>query len=88
MDSLNHLEKIILGKEKRSFARCPKDDLPSSVKKRPTFRALSFCFIPKEDDQRQSELAHVLGLTWRQKLVIEEQIITLIRRLKYLDIKP
>jgi len=65
MDSLNHPEKIILGKEKRSFARCPKDDLPSSVKERPTFRVLSFCFIPKEDDQRQSELAYVLGLEKR-----------------------
>jgi len=32
------------------------------VKKRPTFRALSFCFVPREDDQRQSELAHILGL--------------------------
>ncbi len=62
---MNHPEKIILGKEKRSFVRCPKDDLPSSVKKRPTFRALSFCFIPKKDDQRQSELAHVLGLEKR-----------------------
>lgn len=62
IDSLNHPSKIILGKERRSFAICPKDDLPASVKKRPTFRALSFCFVPKEDDQRQSELAHILGL--------------------------
>jgi len=61
-DSLNHPSRIILGKERRSFARCPKDDLPASVKKRPSFRALSFCFVPKEDDQRQSELAHILGL--------------------------
>jgi len=35
------------------------------VKKSPTFRALSFCFIPKEEDRRQSELAHVLGLEKR-----------------------
>jgi len=62
IDSLNHPSKIILGKERRSFAICPKDDLPASVKKRPTFRAFSFCFVPKEDDQRQSELAHILGL--------------------------
>ena len=62
---LNYPEKIILGKEKRFFARCPKDDLSPSVKKRPTFRVLSFCFIPKEDDQRQSELAYVLGLEKR-----------------------
>jgi len=61
-DSLNHPSKIILGKERRSFARCPKDDLPASVEKRPTFRALSFCFVPKEEDQKQSELAHILGL--------------------------
>ena len=65
IDSLNHPSKIILGKERRSFARCPKDDLPRSVKKRPTFRALSFCYIPKEEDQRQGELAHVLGLEKR-----------------------
>jgi len=35
------------------------------VKKRPTFRALSFCFIPKEDDQKRSELAYILGLEKR-----------------------
>lgn len=35
------------------------------MKKRPTFRTLSFCFVPKEDDQRQSELAHILGLEKR-----------------------
>ena len=62
---LNHPSKIILGKERRSFAICPKDDLPPSVKKRPSFRALSFCFIPKEEDQRKSELAYILGLEKR-----------------------
>jgi len=61
-DLLNHPSKITLGKERRSFAICPKDDLPSCVKKRPTFRVLSFCFLPKEEDQEQSELAHILGL--------------------------
>ena len=61
IDSLNHPSKIILGKERRSFATCPKDDLPASVKKRPTFRALSFCFFAKEKDQKQSELAYILG---------------------------
>ena len=61
-DLLNHPSKITLGKERRSFAICPKDDLPSCVKKRPTFRVLSFCFLPKEEDQKQSELAHILGL--------------------------
>jgi len=65
IDSLNHPSKIILGKERRSFAICPKDDLPACVKKRPTFRALSFCFVPKEEDQRQSELAYILGLEKR-----------------------
>jgi len=65
IDSLNHPSKIILGKERRSFAICPKDDLPASVKKRPTFRALSFCFVPKEDDQKQSELTSILGLEKR-----------------------
>jgi len=33
IDSLNHPSKIILGKERRSFAICPKDDLPPCVKK-------------------------------------------------------
>jgi len=33
IDSLNHPSKIILGKERRSFATCPKDDLPPCVKK-------------------------------------------------------
>jgi len=65
IDSLNHPSKIILGKERRSFAKCPKDDLPPSVKKRPTFRALSFCFVSKEEDQRPSELASILGLEKR-----------------------
>jgi len=32
------------------------------MKKRPTFRVLSFCFLPKEEDQERSELAHILGL--------------------------
>jgi len=59
---LNHPSKITLGKERRSFAICPKDDLPSCVKKRPTFPVLSFCFLTKEEDQEQSELAHILGL--------------------------
>jgi len=66
---LNYPEKIILGKEKRFFARCPKDDLSPSVKKRPTFRILSFCFVPKENYQKQSELAHILGL---KKRLLEE----------------
>ena len=65
MSSLNHPSKITLGKERRSFAICPKNDLPPCVKKRPTFRALSFCFVPKEEDQRPSELAHILGLEKR-----------------------
>lgn len=65
IDSLNHPSKIIFGKERRSFATCPKNDLPASVKKRPTFRALSFCFIAKEEDQKQSELAYILGLEKR-----------------------
>jgi len=67
-DSLNHPSKIILGKERRSFAICPKDDLPASVKKRPTFRALSFSLVPQEEEQKEqkpSELAHVLGLEKR-----------------------
>jgi len=59
---LNHPSKITLGKERYSFAICPKDDLPSCVKKRPTFRVLSFCFLPKEEDQEQSELAYILSL--------------------------
>lgn len=46
INSLNHPSKIILAKERRSFALCPKDDLPSCVKKRPTFVALSF-FSPR-----------------------------------------
>jgi len=50
---LNHPEKITLGKERRSFAISPKDNLPSCVKKRPTFPVLSFCFLPKEEDQEQ-----------------------------------
>jgi len=62
IDLLNHPSKITLGKERYSFAICPKDDLPSCVKKRPTFRVLSFCFLPKEEDQEQSELACILGL--------------------------
>jgi len=65
IDSLNHPSKITLGKERRSFAICPKDNLPPCVKKRPTFRALSFCFIAKEEDQKQSELASILGLEKR-----------------------
>ncbi|MFQ5868237.1 MAG: transposase, partial [bacterium] len=65
INSLNHPSKISLGKERRSFAICPRDDLPSCVKKRPTFAALSFCFIPKEEEQRQSELAYILGLEKR-----------------------
>ena len=62
---LNCPSKIILGKEKRSFAIYPKDDLPPCVKKRPTFQALSFCFIPRKEDQKQSELAYILGLEKR-----------------------
>ncbi len=68
IDSLNHPSKIILGKERRSFAICLKDDLPASVKKRPTFRALSFSLVPQEEEQKEqkpSELAHVLGLEKR-----------------------
>ena len=65
INSLNHPSKITLGKERCSFAFCPKDDLPSCVKKRPTFVALSFCFLPKEEDQKQSELAYILGLDKR-----------------------
>ena len=38
---------------------------PPAWKKRPTFAALSFCFLPKEDDQKQSELAYSLGLEKR-----------------------
>ncbi len=34
---LNHPSKIILGKERRSFAICPKNDLSACVKKRPSF---------------------------------------------------
>ena len=59
---LAHPEKIILGKQRRSFALCPQDDLPSCVRKRPSFVALSFCFLPKEDDRLQSELARILGV--------------------------
>ena len=62
IDLLNHPSKITLGKERRSFAICPRDDLPSCVRKKPTFAALSFCFIPKEEDQKQSELAYILLL--------------------------
>jgi len=68
IDSLNHPSKITLGKERRSFASCPKDDLPPSVKKRPTFRALSFSLVPHEEEQKEqkpSELAHILGLEKR-----------------------
>ena len=65
IDSLNHPSKITLGKERRSFTICPKDDIPPCVKKRPSFIALSFCFVPKEEDQRQSELASILGLEKR-----------------------
>jgi len=39
-----------------------RNDLPPCVKKRPSFVALSFCFLPKEDDQTQSELAYILGV--------------------------
>ena len=35
------------------------------MKKRSSFIALSFCFLPKEEDQRQSELAHILALEER-----------------------
>jgi len=35
------------------------------VKKRPTFAALSFCFVPQEDDQKRSKLAYILGLEKR-----------------------
>jgi len=59
---LAHPEKIILGKEKRSFALCPRDDLPPCVRKRPSFVALSFCFLPQEEDQKQGELAHIVGV--------------------------
>jgi len=38
---------------------------PPVWKKRPTFAAFSFCFLPKEDDQKQSELAYSLGLEKR-----------------------
>ena len=59
---LNHPSRITLGKERRSFAICPKDDLPSCVKKRPTFVVFSFCFLAKEEEQEQGQLAHILGL--------------------------
>ena len=59
---LAHPEKIILGKQRCSFALCPQDDLPSCVRKRPSFITLSFCFLPKEDDRLQSELARILGV--------------------------
>jgi len=65
IDLLNHPSKISLGQERRSFAICPKDDLPPCVKKRPTFAALSFCFLPQEEDQKRSELAYILGLEKR-----------------------
>ncbi|MFQ6066552.1 MAG: hypothetical protein ACE5K3_04650 [bacterium] len=65
IDLLNHPSKIALGKERRSFAICPKDDLPPCVKKWPTFVALSFCFLLKEKDQKKSELAYILGLEKR-----------------------
>ena len=65
IDSLNHPSKITLGKERRSFAICPKDDLLPSVKKRPTFPVLPFCFLLKEKDQKKSELASILGLEKR-----------------------
>jgi len=65
INSLNHPSKITLGKERRSFATCPKNDLPACVKKKPTFRTLSFCFVPKEEDQKQSELTYILGLEKR-----------------------
>ena len=32
------------------------------MKKRPTFTGLSFCFVPKKDDQKRSELAYIPGL--------------------------
>jgi len=62
IDLLNYPSKITLEKQRRSFALCPRDDLSPCVKKRPTFPALSFCFLPKEEDQEQSELAHILSL--------------------------
>jgi len=65
IDSLNHPSKIALGKQRRSFATCPRDDLPSWVKKRVSFAALSFSFIPEQEDQDQSELAYILGLDKR-----------------------
>jgi len=37
----------------------------SCVKKRPTFAALSFCFLPQEEDQKQNELAYILDLEKR-----------------------
>ena len=59
---LAHPEKITLGKEKRFFALCPKDDLPPCVKKRPSFVALSFCFLPNDEKREKSELARILGV--------------------------
>lgn len=58
---LNHPEKITPGKEKRSFATCPRGDLPPRVRRRPSFAALPFCFFAKED-QRQNELASILDI--------------------------
>jgi len=65
IDLLNHPSKISLGQGRRSFAICPKDDLPPCVKKRPTFAALSFCFLPQGEDQKRSELAYILLLEKR-----------------------
>ena len=65
INSLNHSSKVALGKERRSFAICSKDDLSSCVKKKPIFRALSFCFLPKEENQKQSKLAYILDLEKR-----------------------
>ena len=59
---LAHPEKITLGKEKRFFALCPKDDLPPCVKKRPSFVALSFCFLPNDEKREKSELAYILDV--------------------------
>jgi len=41
INSLNDPSKIALVKERCSFAICPRDDLPSYVKKRPTFSLVS-----------------------------------------------
>ncbi|MBE0479013.1 transposase [Candidatus Aerophobetes bacterium] len=61
-DFLNHPEKITLGKERRFFTLCPRDDLPSFAKKKPSFIALSFCFLQREENQEQSELAYILSV--------------------------